>query len=149
MFDGPVNIAPINAAPSVPAAKTPVVITEDSDTEDKDSDDSDSDKDEANAAKDEPAAVDGETQSRKLPTYFFSFGPSQHSLGLLLETSLGKTLTAVGPARAGLVPLRFSKPKHQSTTNPGSAPARARFDRTLCICDNPGQPGIPHNLYYL
>ena len=62
------------------------------------------------------------TQSRKLPTYFFSFGPSQHSLRLLLETSLGKTLAAVGPTRAGLVLLRFSKPKHQSTTNPGSAP---------------------------
>ena len=50
------------------------------------------------------------TQSRKLPTYFFSFGPSQHSLRLLLETSLGKTLAAVGSTPAGLLLLRFSKP---------------------------------------
>ena len=64
------------------------------------------------------------TQSQNLPTYFFSFGPSQHSLRLFLETSLGKTLTAVGPTRAGLVLWSFSKPKHQSTTNPGSVPAR-------------------------
>ena len=54
-----------------------------------------------------------------------SFGPSQHSLRLLLETSLGKTLTAVGPARAGLLRLPFSKPRYQFPTNPGSAPARA------------------------
>ena len=39
--------------------------------------------------------------------------------------SLSKTLVAVGSTRAGLVPLRFPKPKHQPTTNPGSAPARA------------------------
>ena len=67
------------------------------------------------------------TQARELPTYFFSFGPSQHSLRLLLETSLGKTLTAVGSTRAGLLRMPFSKPKHQSTTNPGSGrrPGRA------------------------
>ena len=35
---------------------------------------------------------------------------AQHSLRLLQETSLGKTLAAVGSTPAGLVPLRFSKP---------------------------------------
>ena len=62
---------------------------------------------------------------------FSHFGPSQHSLRLLRETSLGKTLAATGLTRVGLVLLRFSKPKHQPTTNPGSGPlgppARAGF----------------------
>ena len=50
---------------------------------------------------------------------------SQHSLRLLQETSFGQTLAVVGSTPAGLVPLRFSKPKHQPTTDPGSAPGRA------------------------
>ena len=65
------------------------------------------------------------TQSRKLLTYFFSFGqlgPSQHSLKLLLGKGLGKTLAAVSSTRVGLPFSLFSKPKHQPTTNTGSAP---------------------------
>ena len=47
----------------------------------------------------------------KAPGILFShLGPAQHSLRLLQETSLGKTLAAVGSTRAGLAPLRFSKP---------------------------------------
>ena len=54
---------------------------------------------------------------------------AQHSLRLLQETSLGKTLAAVGPTRAGLLRLRFSKPgahglqlaapPYHRTTGPG------------------------------
>ena len=38
---------------------------------------------------------------------------------------MGKTLLAVDSTRAGLVLLRFAEPKHQSNTDPGSAPGRA------------------------
>ena len=57
--------------------------------------------------------------------HFSHFGPAQHSLRLLLETSLGKALPAVGSAGAGLVPLPISKRKDQPTTHLGSAPGRA------------------------
>ena len=63
--------------------------------------------------------------SQNLLTYFSIFGPSQHSLRLLLETSLGKIFVAVSSTRTGLVFLRSSEPKHQATTDPGSAPGRA------------------------
>ena len=45
--------------------------------------------------------------------FFSHLGPPKHSLRLLLETSLGKTIAAVGSTRAGLLRLRFPKPKHQ------------------------------------
>ena len=57
--------------------------------------------------------------------HFYHFGPAQHSLRLLLETSLGKALPAVGSAGAGLVLLPISKRKDQPTTHLGSAPGRA------------------------
>ena len=53
------------------------------------------------------------------------FGPAQHSLRLLQETSFDQTLAAVGSTRAGRPPLPFSNPEHQPTTNPGPAPGRA------------------------
>ena len=55
-------------------------------------------------------SIQSETQSQNFPQIFSHLGPSQHSLRPLRETSLGKTLAAVGPTRAGLLPLRFSTP---------------------------------------
>ena len=43
---------------------------------------------------------------------FSHFGPSQHSLRLLRETSLGQTLAATGLTRVGMSPLAFPEPKH-------------------------------------
>ena len=57
--------------------------------------------------------------------HFYHFGPAQHSLRLLLETSLGKALPVVGSAGAGLVRLPIPKRKDQPTTHLGSAPGRA------------------------
>ena len=50
--------------------------------------------------------------SPEAPDILFSHsGPSRHSLRLLQETSYGQTLVAaVGSTRAGLPPLRLSKP---------------------------------------
>ena len=48
--------------------------------------------------------------TENLPQILSHLGPSQHSLRLLQETSLGKTLADVGPTQVGLLPLRFSTP---------------------------------------